>query len=142
MKKSYTDKKRTTIALDPELTRRIEKMLKNSGKKLSKYTQEAIKKELENDERDKTIKKWEKLMDSSQYQRIKQLEGEVKKLKEDHISAKDIEVIKMNIEKFTIDVEEDMKKQLSKTQKKIEAMGHALLKSTKLDKKRKHTHRV
>ena len=88
MKKSYTDKKRTSVALDPELTKRIEKVLKTSNMKLSKYAQEAIKKELENDEIRNTIKFWNKLNDSSQYQKIKQLEGEVEKLKEYHITEK------------------------------------------------------
>jgi len=90
MKKSYTIK-RTSIALDPELTKRIEKMLKNSGGKLSKYAQEAIKKELQQDEMKNTIKFWNKLNDSSQYQKIKQLEGEVEKLKEYHITEKKLD---------------------------------------------------
>jgi len=90
MKKSYTDKKRTTIALDPELTRRIEKMLKNKGTKLSKYAQEVLKSALAVDEMNQTVEFYKKLQDSGQYQKIKQLEGEVKKLKEYHITEKKI----------------------------------------------------
>jgi len=89
MKESYTGKKRTSIALDPDLTKRIEKLLKNSGRKLSKYTQEAIKKELDKDETDKAIKKLDKLMGSAGYHKIKQLENDITKLKNQNNAFED-----------------------------------------------------
>jgi len=91
MKKSYTNKKRTTIALDPDMTKRIEKVLKNSGGKLSKYARKALTDKLEEDEMKQTRELWNKLNASSQYQKIKQLEGEVKKLKEYHITEKKLD---------------------------------------------------
>jgi len=91
MMKSYTSGKRTSIALDPELTRRIEKMRKERGLKLSQYAKIALNKELDLDEMKVTKEFWKKLNDSSQYQKIKQLEGEVKKLKEYHITEKKLD---------------------------------------------------
>jgi len=90
MKKSYRKKGYTSIALNPEMASRIEKMLKNSGGKLSKYAQGAINKELENDEMKQILSTYGKLDASDQYQKIKQLEGEVEKLKEYHITEKKI----------------------------------------------------
>jgi len=90
MKKSYTTK-RTTIALDPELTKRIEKMLKNKGMKLSKYTQEVLRSALAVDEMNQTVEFYKKLRESGQYQKIKRLEGEVEKLKEYHITEKKLD---------------------------------------------------
>jgi len=89
MKKSSTIK-RTAIALDPELTKRIKKVSKNSGMKMSTYAQERLKSALDADELKQTVEYWNKLQDSSQYQKIKQLEGEVAKLKEYHITEKKI----------------------------------------------------
>jgi len=79
MKKSYTGK-RTSIALDPALTKRIEKVSKKSGMKISTYAQERLKSALDMDELKQTVEFWKKLQDSTQYQKIKQLEGEVEDL--------------------------------------------------------------
>jgi len=94
--------------------------------KLSKYTQEAIKKELENDERDTTIKAWEKLMGSGQYQKIKQLEKEVEKLKQDHVTAKEIELLGMRIDKFGLDGERHYRELLNESKSRIKVYREAV----------------
>jgi len=70
MKKSYTSKKRTSVALDPELTRRLEKVLKGSDKKLSQYARDALTKKVEDDEIKQRLAKLEKLTGADQYQKI------------------------------------------------------------------------
>jgi len=132
MKKSYTIK-RTSIALDPDLTKRIEKMLKNSGKKLSKYAQEAIKKELENDERDETLEKWKKLMNDSQYLKMKRLEDNIEKLNEDHVTAKEIDFLGLKIDALEIKEERRYQKLLGESKSRMQAFKDAikLLKTAK-----------
>jgi len=86
-KKSYTKKRkgeRTSIALDPEMTKRLDKVL--GDKKLSEFAREVINKELEVQETKQTLKKFEKLGDSGQYQKIKRLETDIESLKKDHVS--------------------------------------------------------
>jgi len=91
MKKSYRKKGYTSIALNPEMASRIEKILKKSGGKLSKYAQGAINKELEIDEMNQILSTYGKLDASEQYQKIKRLEGEVEKLKGYHITEKKVD---------------------------------------------------
>ncbi len=133
MKKSYTDKKRTSIALDPDLTKRVEKVLKNSGGKLSKYAQEAIKKELENDEMKQILSSYGKLDASEQYQKIKQLEGEVEKLKQDHVTAKEIEFLGIKLDAVEIKEERRYKKLLDESKSRIQIFKEVvkLLKTAK-----------
>lgn len=107
------EKKYTTIALNPEMTRRIEKVLKNKGMKLSKYAQAVLKSALDEDERQQTVEFWKKLQDSGQYQKIKQLEGEVEKLKEYHITKKKLDKKLEKLKSKRID-------ELSKKVKEIE----------------------
>jgi len=87
MKKIYTDKKRTSIALDPDLTKRIEKVSKKSGMKISTYAQEVLKSALDADEMKQTLEFYKKLQDSGQYQKIKQLEDDVVSLKKEQDSS-------------------------------------------------------
>ena len=89
MKKSYPKEKRTTLHIDPEIKMRIDKILKNKGSRgRSKYAKTALEERLDEDERKQILDKWNRLGDSAQYQKIKQLEGEVEKLKEYHITEK------------------------------------------------------
>ena len=106
MKKSYTNKKRTSVALDPELTKRIEKVLKNSGMKLSQYTKTVLNKELQLDEMKQTVEFYKKLQDSNQYQKIKRLEDEIEKLKKVHVTEKEFDILEMRIDKFERDEEQ------------------------------------
>ena len=110
MKKSYMKKKYTTIALNPEMTRRIEKVLKNKGMKLSKYAQAVLKSALDADEREQTLEFYKKLMSSDQYQKIKQLEDEVKELKEYHITEKKLD---KKLEKLKSQRIDDLEKKLA-----------------------------
>jgi len=84
MKENYTAKKRTSIALDPELTKRIAKVL--GDKKLAEFAREVINRELEIQETKQTLKKFEKLGDSGQYLKIKRLETDIENLKKDQHS--------------------------------------------------------
>jgi len=125
MKKSYTDKKRTAIALDPETTKRIGKVLKNSDMKISTYTQVAIKSALDADEVKQNLEDMKKITSAAQYQKIKQLEGEVEKLKEDHTSVKEImQTVKEGLD----DLEEDVTKTILEMPKIIEQrVAHSFL---------------
>jgi len=100
MRKNSTIK-RTAIALDPDLTRRLKKVLK--GRKLSKYTQDAIRKELEIDEMEETKRILKQLTDTDQYHKIKQLEEDIGKLKEDSVNQKVLATI----------IEDGLKKKLT-----------------------------
>jgi len=90
VKKNYRKGKYTSIALNPEMTRRIEKVLKKKRIKLSKYAQAVLNTALDNEELKQTVEFWSKLHDSSQYQRIKRLEGDIEKLKADSVTQKEI----------------------------------------------------
>jgi len=104
MRKNSTIK-RSVIALDPDLTKRLKKVLK--GRKLSKYTQDAIRKELEIDEMEETKRILKQLTDTAQYHKIKQLEEDIGKLKENSVNQKELAttiegVLKKKLASFTI----------------------------------------
>jgi len=133
MKKSYTNKKRTSVALDPELTKRIEKVLKNSGTKLSQYTKRVLNKELQLDEMKQTVEFYKKLQDSGQYQRIKRLEDEIEKLKKLHVTGKEFDILEMRIDKFERDEERRYKEMQSISESRMQAYKETieLLKAAK-----------
>jgi len=82
MKKSYTKKRkgsRTTIALNPEMTKRIDKIL--GDQKLSKFAIEVLDKELKTLEMKQAIERYEKLGESGQYHKIKRLEEDLNEYK-------------------------------------------------------------
>ena len=81
-KKSYTKKKRTSIALDPDLTKRLDKVL--GDKKLSQFARDVLSKELDIIEMKNTIDFYKKLGESGQYHKIRQLEDDIKQLKRQH----------------------------------------------------------
>jgi len=126
MKKSYTNKKRTSVALDPELTKRIEKVLKNSGMKLSQYTRTVLNKELQLDEMKQTVEFYKKLQDSSQYQKIKRLEDEIEKLKKVHVTEKEFDILEMRIDKFERDEEQRSKEFQSITESRMQTFKDAI----------------
>ncbi len=114
MKKSYTGK-RTSIALDPELTKRIGKVSKNSGMKISTYAQEALKSALDVDEMKQILSSYKKLQDSGQYQRIKRLEGEIPKLRNElQQSQENTKLMNEAWDKGLIDLTEHVKKDITK----------------------------
>ena len=127
MKKSYTGK-RTSIALDPELTKRIEKVSKKSGMKISTYAQERLKNALDADELKQTVEFWKKLQDSAQYQKIKQLEGEVEKLKKYDITEKKISEQFKKLKSKKID---DLEKRLASYESVNEYIIHHYLPTIK-----------
>jgi len=56
MKNSYTKEKRTTVALNPDMTSRIEKVLGKKGMKLSKFVIPIIDEALEVEEQKQLYK--------------------------------------------------------------------------------------
>jgi len=81
-KKSYTKKKRTSIALDPDLTKRLDKVL--GDKKLSQFARDVLNKELDIIEMRRTIDFYKKLGESGQYHKIRKLEADIKQLQRQH----------------------------------------------------------
>jgi len=75
-KKSYTSKKRTSIAIDPDLTKRINKVL-SSKDKLSDFARNAIDERLRQEE----IRAVHLMTDTEQFHKIRNLETDVKELK-------------------------------------------------------------
>jgi len=95
MKGSYTGKKRTSIALDPDLTKRLDKVL--GDKKLSQFARDVLTKELETIEMRKTVDFFKKLGDSGQYLKIKRLETDIESLKKDYVSKNDYKEMKTGL---------------------------------------------
>jgi len=128
MKKNSTIK-RTAIALDPDLTRRIKKVLK--GRKLSKYTQDAIRKEIEVDEMEETKRILKQLTNTDQYHKIKQLENSIEKLKD--LTDNELHLLGLRIDKYERNEERHYKESKhiidSRTETYKEAI--ALLKTAK-----------
>jgi len=82
MKKSYTKEKRTTVALNPDMTSRIEKVLGKKGMKLSKFVIPIIDEALEVEEQKQLFQELNNLKDSKQYYKIKKLEERIDEIPE------------------------------------------------------------
>jgi len=87
------------VNIDKEIHQRLKHLLKSYPKvgheSISKFVNEAINKELQSHERQQAIDDWGKLRGSGQYQKIKQLESDIRKLKkqnnslEEHVKTTD-----------------------------------------------------
>jgi len=85
MKKSYTKEKRTTVALNPDMTSRIEKVLGKKGMSriyLSKFVIPVINEALEVEEQKQLFQELNNLKDSKQYYKIKKLEERIEEIPE------------------------------------------------------------
>jgi len=76
MRKTYTDEKRTSIAIDADLSKRINKV-KDSKDKLSDFAREAIEDKIRQEE----IRAVHLMTNTEQYHKIRSLEADVKELK-------------------------------------------------------------
>ncbi len=115
MRKSYTGKKRTSIAIDPDLTKRIKKVL-DSKDKLSDFAREAIEQKI----RDEEIRTIHLMTDTEQYHKIRSLEADVKELKREQDFIKDDLVIHEKEIKRALNAKADeLAKRMSKKLDKI-----------------------
>jgi len=99
MPKSYTKKRkgeRTSIAIDPRLTNRIDKLLKNK-ETLAEFSREAINQKLW----DRESEKLAALTDSEQFHKIENMKKDIEELKKDHVTAKEL----VNLELETVRIE-------------------------------------
>ena len=96
MPKSYTKKrkgKRTSIAIDPLLTNRIDKILKNK-EKLAEFAREAISEKLWDREREAITS----LSSTEQFHKIETMKKDIEELKKDHVTAKEIYFLGLQID--------------------------------------------
>ena len=117
----------TQVRIEEDLYERIKVCLgRNPGEvNITKLVNKFLDDELKIDEREHAKLEWKKLQDSGQYQRIKQLEGDVEKLKEDHTTVKEI---MQTVKKGLVELEEDMTKTILEMPKIIEQrVAHSFL---------------
>jgi len=95
MRKSYTGK-RTSIAIDPDLTKRIKKVL-DSKDKLSDFAREAIEDKIRQEE----IRVVHLMTNTEQYHKIKTLETDVKDLKrKQDFANKEVQILKKTVKQL------------------------------------------
>jgi len=123
MRKTYTGK-RTSIAIDPDLTKRIKKVL-DSKDKLAEFARQAIEDKIRQEE----IRAVHLMTNTEQYHKIRSLEADVKELKRLQNT-------------LWYDLENKQKQVLAEINRKAEATAERM--SKKLDKimKKKPPHRV
>jgi len=125
MKKDYTGK-RTTVALDPELAKRIKKMLKVKKIILAEYTREALDDKLHIDESKIVLMNLAKITSTAQYHKLKQLEHDIEKLKKDHVTAKELNSLELETMRIETHVDMIHKKLLGAVNSKIETYKEAI----------------
>jgi len=135
MKKDYTGK-RTTVALDPDLAKRIKKLLKGKKIILADYTREALDEKLHVDESKMVLENLAKITSTEQYHKIKQVEHDLEELKRDHVTAKELGLLELEIIAVEKKVDRNYKKLISESKSRIHVLKESLA-VLKKDKKNK-----
>lgn len=125
MKKDYTGK-RTTVALDPKLAKRIKKMLKGKKTILADYTRDALDEKLHVDESKIILVNLAKITSTAQYHKLKQLEHDIEELKKDHVTAKELNSLELESMRIERHVDMIHKKLLGAVNTKIKTYREAI----------------
>jgi len=117
MKRLYTEKwkgKRTTITIDPKLKKKIEELL-GHNETFGEFVREAINQDIWS----KKDRKRSEMSSTEQYHKMMQLEEDVEELQKDHVTAKELTILELEIMRIEEHTDKNYKELLEAANSRI-----------------------